>query len=113
LVERHFAEFEHGFDHRFADKHGFWRTAIRKIVYRCLDCGDRRLLSWPYEIGKDILICDEGISFQKFSECFTGILRVQESEYLAGDKSTKETKAKMRAMVCARIKSAYLLKAGE
>ena len=42
LVEDHFDEFERVYDDRFADKHGFWRTAIRKIVHRFLDCGDLR-----------------------------------------------------------------------
>jgi hypothetical protein len=42
LVEDHFDEFERVYDDRFADKHGFWRTVIRKIVYRFLDCGDLR-----------------------------------------------------------------------
>lgn len=31
-VEGHFDEFERVYDDRFADKHGFWRPLIRKIV---------------------------------------------------------------------------------
>jgi hypothetical protein len=33
LVEDYFDQFERVYDDRFADKHGFWRTVIRKIAY--------------------------------------------------------------------------------
>jgi hypothetical protein len=42
LVEDHFDEFERVYDDRFAEKHGFWRPVIRKVVNRFLDCGDLR-----------------------------------------------------------------------
>jgi hypothetical protein len=42
LVEDHFDEFERVYEERFADKHGFWRPVVRKVVDRFLDCGDLR-----------------------------------------------------------------------
>lgn len=39
-VEDHFEAFERGYEERFEKQYGFFRSYVRQVIYRYLDCGD-------------------------------------------------------------------------
>lgn len=38
-VQDHFEEFEQIYDDRFAKQYGFFRSYVKRVIYRYLDCG--------------------------------------------------------------------------
>jgi hypothetical protein len=39
-VEDHFERFEQVYEERFERQYGFFRSYVRTVIYRYLDCGD-------------------------------------------------------------------------